>query len=458
MTNQNNTALAAEQNPLSDEYVNAVIQRHGYDSPECVIARLHQWIGLHGGENGVTLLMYEAHKALVKLRAPVADERAAEHMARKVELLEQVAHYADLCCAFLRDGGYAGKADALASRIKAVIDLDGQISSPVADERATESHFEDELERAYWEMDARIKGLGQHKGRPQPDRDAFKWAVRGMRPMPPKSAPERICICCNVPRNNCDCEPVSAALASAPVAGEALGWRVRERRSNDGKLLDCFVEAPAVPGMAYAQEVLGDDYAEAQGGIEGKLKHCQMIVAWANATPQASEAVRVLGIDLGADGIADVRNATLEEISQVLKNGIFVSVEDAADYILTRRTKAAPQLSETDAAAFSTAVDYRRMEDTQIGASERLAKLAAALGNRDWKWWDSCSFRRLTFEDGPDRRDGGALCGWVQPSDGHPDVSMAPGVREFIEAASPKAIAALAAAYMAALPAQPEQP
>lgn len=65
-------------------------------------------------------------------------------------------------------------------------------------------------------------------------------------------------------------------------AGEPLGWRVRERRSDDGELLDCFVEAPAVPGMAYAQEVLGDDYAEAQGGIEGKLKHCQMIVAWAN--------------------------------------------------------------------------------------------------------------------------------------------------------------------------------
>ncbi len=83
---------------------------------------------------------------------------------------------------------------------------------------------------------------------------------------------------------------LSTALASAPVAGEALGWRVRERRGRDGELLDCFVEAPAAPGMAYAQEVLGDDYAEAQGGIEGKLKHCQMIVAWANAAPQASEA------------------------------------------------------------------------------------------------------------------------------------------------------------------------
>jgi len=74
MTDQNNTAPVADANPLSDEYVNAVIERHGYDSPEAVIARLWQWIGLHGGEDSVTLLMYEAHKALVKLRGPVAEE------------------------------------------------------------------------------------------------------------------------------------------------------------------------------------------------------------------------------------------------------------------------------------------------------------------------------------------------------------------------------------------------
>lgn len=75
--NENNAAQAAEQDPLSDQFVNAVIRQHGYDSPEAVIARLWQWIGLNGSENGVTLLMYEAHKALSKLRAPVADERAA---------------------------------------------------------------------------------------------------------------------------------------------------------------------------------------------------------------------------------------------------------------------------------------------------------------------------------------------------------------------------------------------
>lgn len=77
MTNPNSAAQTANDNPLSDEYVNAIIQRHGYDSPESVIAQLHQWIGLHGGEDTVTLLMYEAHKALSKLRAPVVDERAA---------------------------------------------------------------------------------------------------------------------------------------------------------------------------------------------------------------------------------------------------------------------------------------------------------------------------------------------------------------------------------------------
>ncbi|MFY3134251.1 hypothetical protein ACOTF1_24715 [Achromobacter ruhlandii] len=74
MTNHNNAAQAANENPLSDEYVNAIIQRHGYDSPESVIAQLHQWIGLHGDEDTVTLLMYEAHKVLSQLRAPVADE------------------------------------------------------------------------------------------------------------------------------------------------------------------------------------------------------------------------------------------------------------------------------------------------------------------------------------------------------------------------------------------------
>lgn len=70
-----------------------------------------------------------------------------------------------------------------------------------------------------------------------------------------------------------------------PSAGKTptgRGWKVRERRSKDGELQDCFVEAPRAMNMAYGLEVLGDDY-EGYGGVEAKMKHCQMIVAWANA-------------------------------------------------------------------------------------------------------------------------------------------------------------------------------
>lgn len=59
------------------------------------------------------------------------------------------------------------------------------IEGPKAtDPKAAENAFEDALERAYWEMDARRKGTGASQGRPQSDRDAFKWAVRSMRPAP----------------------------------------------------------------------------------------------------------------------------------------------------------------------------------------------------------------------------------------------------------------------------------
>ncbi|GAB2913992.1 hypothetical protein [Paralcaligenes ginsengisoli] len=71
---------------------------------------------------------------------------------------------------------------------------------------------------------------------------------------------------------------------------------------------------------------------------------------------------------------------------------------------------------------------------------KQLKSAAVAAGGTAWKWWDSCSFRRLTFEKGQHTRDGDALSGCIQPSDGHPDVQMGPGVREFIELASPAAI------------------
>lgn len=61
-----------------------------------------------------------------------------------------------------------------------------------------------------------------------------------------------------------------------------LGWVVRERRRADGTLQDCFVEAPREGNMAYALEVLGDDYT-GYGDVERKHEHCKQIVAWANS-------------------------------------------------------------------------------------------------------------------------------------------------------------------------------
>jgi hypothetical protein len=39
---------------------------------------------------------------------------------------------------------------------------------------------EEQIEAAFWEMDARVNGTGEWKGRPQSQRDAFKWAVRNL--------------------------------------------------------------------------------------------------------------------------------------------------------------------------------------------------------------------------------------------------------------------------------------
>lgn len=184
-----------------------------------------------------------------------------------------------------------------------------------------------------------------------------------------------------------------AALASAPVAGEAQEDLAPPKCPITGRPFFMALEHPELgmvptyggPYDSYTIPHLGGKpdqpwherdlrvyrYDHDLGGwiadeaevIPLRIVHEDVLHGLEDAAPQASEAVRVIGIDLGTDGIADVRNATLEEISQVLKNGVFVSVEDAADYILTRRTKAAPRPSETDVAAFSTAVDYRRMED-----------------------------------------------------------------------------------------------
>ncbi|MDH0740189.1 hypothetical protein [Achromobacter spanius] len=112
----------------------------------------------------------------------------------------------------------------------------------------------------------------------------------------------------------------------------------------------------------------------------------------------------------------------------------------AGDTVACRDMQAAPPALRRDEAS---CVDATPRGPEETASYVLIKKLAANLGNRDWKWWDSNSFRRLTFEDGQDRRDGSALHGTMQASDGHPDVNMAAGVREFIEAASPFAIGKL---------------
>ena len=44
--------------------------------------------------------------------------------------------------------------------------------------------FEDQLEAAYWEFDARVKGYNEWKLHPQSERDAFKQVVRTLKHNP----------------------------------------------------------------------------------------------------------------------------------------------------------------------------------------------------------------------------------------------------------------------------------
>jgi|GEM_PF-3116526 len=192
----------------------------------------------------------------------------------------------------------------------------------------------------------------------------------------------------------------------------------------------------------------------------------------------ASGAAYWVGIDLSEDGIATVRDAALEEAAGLVGGQSWSYARSDVSELIAGHIRALKSLSVQPGAQAKEcncatcrphsvemrmilcelcgdkrcphAADHRNVctgthLDRQGAGSAygHLKQRAAALGNRDWKWWDSCSFRRLTFEDGPNRRDGSALHGTVQASDGHPDVSMAPGVREFIEATSPQAIASM---------------
>ncbi|MDX3878156.1 hypothetical protein EUC41_31045 [Achromobacter denitrificans] len=182
------------------------------------------------------------------------------------------------------------------------------------------------------------------------------------------------------------------------------------------RMVETYRRAESIPLYVRAAVKALEKALAAGGGGRG--------VDPARATAETRASI---GLDLGAEG----------------GPALAANRAHAAAYgVACRDTPAAlPTLRRDDSGGASAA----RRGSVESASFADIEKWAAALGNRDWKWWDSCSFRRLTFEDGPDRRDGGALCGWVQPSDGHPDVSMAPGVREFIEAASPRAVAALCA-------------
>jgi len=213
--------------PVADETITHEIR---FSDDQLMAIATAAW-GVHSEEayspDGLLMACVAVQDALLsKLRAPVADDVQAM-------LKDPATVHVNMCRGVIAPITFDMLAHVLGDEATAAWLESRRASAPVADERAAESHFEDELERAYWEMDARIKGLGRHKGRPQPDRDAFKWAVRGMRPMPPKPVPERICICCDVPRNNCDCEREPAALASAPVADTFQG-RVQPW------MMDCF--------------------------------------------------------------------------------------------------------------------------------------------------------------------------------------------------------------------------
>jgi len=63
--------------------------------------------------------------------------------------------------------------------------------------------------------------------------------------------------------------------------------------------------------------------------------------------------------------------------------------------------------------------------------TERIAEIRARNAARTpgrWQWWTSNSFRRLSA-----RGDGDVAYGWMQPSDGHPDIQIREHDMAFIE-------------------------
>ncbi|AMG39955.1 hypothetical protein [Achromobacter xylosoxidans] len=265
MTTQNNAAQAANDPPLSDEYVNAIIQRHGYDSPETVIARLAQWIGLHGGENSITLLMYEAHKTLSKLRAPVADERAEWQAFRD--------------WAWKKDGPAVGLMvgqEAVWTGWKARAAL---ASAPVAGEHGTQSTPNRPESRA---------NTGYTGGALAPvDGEAQPAAYLTL---DEEGSPCMLFFDQVEARGYCAPgeEPEPLFRHAAPQASAEV------------------LDAVQVVLKAFKAD-------EAQGYHTRDRQFAISILEQALSSPQASAEARWIGIDLGENAIADVRNTALEQ-------------------------------------------------------------------------------------------------------------------------------------------------
>jgi hypothetical protein len=124
-----------------------------------------------------------------------------------------------------------------------------------------------------------------------------------------------------------------AAPAQAAVVPE--GWRVREHRNGEGELLDCFVEAPPEGDMAYALEVLGDDY-NGYGGVERKLEHCNLIVSLVNvAAPSPAQAQPVA--DTEVQGTVAVPFGNTDYAHRTgYQQGRAAGIEEAASIVVTR--------------------------------------------------------------------------------------------------------------------------
>lgn len=68
---------------------------------------------------------------------------------------------------------------------------------------------------------------------------------------------------------------------------------------------------------------------------------------------------------------------------------------------------------------------------------DKMRALAKAAPGGGWETWTSNSWRRVYAGGNP------AITPCVHPHDNHPDLTFAPGVREWIEAATPDVIVAL---------------